>query len=421
MLTVDEALQLILETVVPAPVSSLPLSDALGAVLAEEVISSVDSPPFDKSMMDGFAVRSADCPKGEKTLSIIGEVMAGSVSDKPLQPGTAIRIMTGAPIPDGADAVVPVELTETAEDSASVTLRMPGSLSTEWNVIRRGSLMAKGEAILQPGRPLTAQQLALLGEIGKSTVAVRKVPTVAVLATGDELVEIDETPGPGQIRNTNALMLAAQVQEAGARPRVLGIARDDREDLAAKIREGLQADVLCLSGGVSAGVLDLVPSELAKADVRQVFHKIRMKPGKPLWFGIRDGAGERPPCYVFGLPGNPVSSMVCFELFVRSALRRLQGMTVAGPGLVQARLASDFSHRSDRPTWFPCRLSRQQECLLATPMNWKGSSDLRATALANASLAIPEGEHQFEAGTVLEVLPWGRTMGQIDSPATTGT
>ena len=228
-----------------------------------------------------------------------------------------------------------------------------------------------------------------------------------MLATGDELVSIDETPGPGQIRNSNETMLCAQLRRAGADPVPLGIARDNREDLAAKIREGLQADMLLLSGGVSAGKLDLVPSELAAAGVREVFHKVQVKPGKPIWFGVHGDEkiavnSRQRPRFVFGLPGNPVSSMVCFELFARTAIRRLMNNTPAEPSTLTARLTEDFHHTGDRPTYHPAKLKQTAEGPRITPLPWQGSADLRATADATALAVFPAGDKSYPIGSVIE-------------------
>ncbi|MCA8997095.1 MAG: molybdopterin molybdotransferase MoeA [Planctomycetaceae bacterium] len=412
MLSVHEALQVIRDTVTPSPPRTLSLTDAWGTVLAQDIVSREDSPPFDKSMMDGYAVRKEDISAEETTLEVVDEVTAGNVSQTRLTAGQAIRIMTGAPIPAGADAVVPIEWTEST-NSASVLIRPQRSVHSGLNIIPRGQAMKQGETVLGAGRTIRAQELALLSELGCAEIDVRPRPVIAVLATGDELVPVDQTPGPGQIRNSNGLMLSAQVEQAGGIPKFLGIARDERSDLRQKIESGLEADFLCLSGGVSAGKLDLVPSELAAAGVRQVFHKIQMKPGKPIWFGILERSSLSP-CYVFGLPGNPVSSMVCFELFVRDALRRWQGMDSKSLLPMRAVLRSEFRYASDRPVYWPAHLAELNGQLVVHPVNWKGSSDLRSVADANCSVVLPPAEATLPAGSLLEILPWGLTMGTMD-------
>ena len=398
MVEVREALALVLGECAPFRPEPFALEDALGLVLAEDAISDVDSPPFTKSLMDGFAVRALDLPDGTGMLRIVEEVTAGRVPTRPVGAGEATRIMTGAPIPAGADSVVRIE--ECEIDAAAGTVRVvappfkPGT-----NVIEQGMALRRGERILPAGRLLRPQELGALAELGSPRVQARRRPRVAVLATGDELVPISATPGPGQIRNSNETMLVAQIRRAGAEPVALGIARDHRDELAEKIREGLRHDVLVLSGGVSAGVLDLVPSELASAGVRQVFHRVNVKPGKPVWYG------RSASCHVFGLPGNPVSSMVCFELFTRPAIRRLMGFDRAAPQPIRARLAAAHVARGDRPTYHPSRLQWTDTGPVVDPVVWQGSSDLRATVEASAMALFPH-EGTYRAGDVVEVYCW---------------
>jgi len=401
MLTVVEALDAITSVVAPGPVESVPLAEALGRVLAERVDSDIDSPPFDKSLMDGFAVRATDVATGTARLVVVEEVTAGEVAEKSLETGQAIQIMTGAPIPDGADAVVRIEDTEVEIDQQQTLVRIDTRpVTTGQDMIQQGTSMRRGDAVMPAGRRLRPQELGLLAELGQHTLSVHRQVTVGVLATGDELVAIDRQPQAGQIRNSNESMLAAQVRASGAVARELGIARDNPEDLAAKIREGLDCDILLLSGGVSAGRLDLVPEQLEAAGVTEVFHKVKLKPGKPLWFGTSKDA------IVFGLPGNPVSSMVCFELFVRTALRRLAGTDPATPCPTAARLACDFEFRGDRPTYFPGRLENQPDGPRVTPVNWHGSSDLRSTADANSMIHFPAGNQLYQARQWVEVHEW---------------
>ncbi|MCH7987986.1 MAG: molybdopterin molybdotransferase MoeA, partial [Planctomycetes bacterium] len=370
-----------------------------------EIISDVDSPPFDKALMDGYAVRAADIFGESTTLDVIEELTAGQVPSKVVGTGEATCIMTGAPIPDGADAVVKVE--ETQFDTDSQTVRITGaSIKTGTNLILRGTSMKQGDIVLSAGRLLRPQELGSLAEMGEHIVSVRRRPKIAVLATGDELVPINATPGPGQIRNSNETMLAAQIRHAGGEAVPLGIAKDDATQLREKICVGLQSDVLLLSGGVSAGKLDLVPSALEAAGVKQVFHKVHLKPGKPIWFGVLD-SDDSPRRYVFGLPGNPVSSLVCFELFVRTAIRRLMGIDPAMPQAVRAKLGQEHIVHSDRPTYHPARLDRREAEAIVTPVPWHGSSDLRATVDANGMILFPPGERAYDCGEAVDVFVWG--------------
>ncbi|MEZ6144057.1 MAG: molybdopterin molybdotransferase MoeA [Planctomycetaceae bacterium] len=406
MLSVEQAIAAILQEVEPRPSVEVSLDEARGLVLAADVASDVDSPPFDKAQMDGFAVRAEDTSSVPRTLQVIEEVTAGSVPERVVVPGQASRIMTGAPMPEGADTVVPIEQCDFQEGANCVTVQSssePGAC-----IVQQGTSMAKGETVLVAGTQLSAASMGLLAELGQARVSVLPRPTVGILATGDELVPVDVSPGPGQIRNSNQTMLVAQVAQAGADTRPLGIARDEREHLKALIAQGLECDILCLSGGVSAGKLDLVPSELVAAGVRQVFHKVNMKPGKPVWFGRLDAerTADGRPRWIFGLPGNPVSSMVCFELFVRTALRKLMGITPADPQPVKARLESAHTTRGDRPTYLPANLQWTNTCACVRPANWQGSFDLRATANANAMILFPAGDRKFAAGEQVDVIPW---------------
>lgn len=403
MLSVAEARQIILDQVRPLPPASAPLdAAALGLVLAEEVVSDLDLPPFDKALMDGYAIRAADLAEGRRTFTVIEEVTAGQTPRLPVGPGQATRIMTGAPMPEGADAVVMVERSRLDGERVYLEDRPP---RPGQNVLGRARELRRGERVLGPGAVLRPQEFGVLTSVGRVSVRVHPAPTVAVLPTGDEIVEPDQAPGPGQIRNSNAYMLLAQATRAGGRARLVGIARDRLDSLRPLMQIGLESDVLVLSGGVSAGKLDLVPGVLAELGVRAHFHKVAMKPGKPMYFGSFDRPG-RPPAYVFGLPGNPVSSLVCFELFVRPALRRLAGHADPGPAVVQAALLEDFPYRADRPTYHPARLLPPSEKTgwQVKPVPWFGSADLRGVLAANAFVVFPAGEHHHRAGQAFPVL-----------------
>jgi molybdopterin molybdotransferase len=264
--------------------------------------------------------------------------------------------------------------------------------------MHRGREMRRGDTVLAAGAVLRPQEFGLLATVGRAAVRVHPAPRVAVLSTGDEVVEAPEAPGPGQIRNGNGPMLLAQVGRAGGLPRYLGIARDRLDSLRPLVEDGLRSSVLVLSGGVSAGKLDLVPGVLQELGVEAHFHKVAMKPGKPVFFGTR---GD---CLVFGLPGNPVSAHVCFELFIRPAIRRLRGHSAAGPRLVDARLTEDFPYRTDRPTYHPARLEAHTDGWRVKPVPWFGSPDLRAIGQANAFILFPAGDHQHRAGQTFPVL-----------------
>jgi molybdopterin molybdotransferase len=418
MLTVSDAQQQVLQHARALPPETVPLAPAaLGLVVAEEVACDLDSPPHDKAMMDGYAVRRADLPDGRATLAVVEEITAGRTPTHALQPGEAARIMTGAPLPPNADAVVMIERTQTLDGNrVRVEDRPPHSGQ---NIFRRGTEMRQGEVVVARGSVLRPQEFGVLATAGRDAVRVIPAPRVAVLGTGDELVEPGLSPGPGQIRNSNGPMLLAQAARAGGRPHYLGIARDRLDSLTPLVHEGLTADVLLLSGGVSAGKLDLVPGVLREAGAVAHFHKVEMKPGRPVFFGTRprstgawsgDHAPARgdhapAPTLVFGLPGNPVSSFACFELFVRPALRKLRGLPDAGAGFVTATLTEEYPYRTDRPTYHPALLTLTDGGWRVRATPWSGSPDLRALLRANALIVLPAGDHRHAAGQAFPVLP----------------
>jgi molybdopterin molybdotransferase len=401
MLSVTEAQAKIIERVRPLEAQALALGpEVLGLVLAEDVASDLDMPPYDKSMMDGYAVLAADLTAGRAELQVIEEVTAGQVPRLPVRAGQATRIMTGAPLPEGADAVVMIERTTlTGGTTVRIDDRPP---KPGQNIMRRGQEMRSGEVVLSKGVLLRPQELALLATVGRAKAQIVPAARLAVLSTGDEIVEAPAKPGPGQIRNGNGPMLMAQAARAGAVPTYLGIARDRLESLRPLVAEGLRADVFVLSGGVSAGKLDLVPDVLAESGAEAVFHKVTMKPGKPVFFGTRRQSSEALGL-VFGLPGNPVSALVCFELFVRPAIRGLMGLT-PGPKMVRAKLAEDFAYRTDRPTYHPAILSMERDGYQVHPVSWKGSPDIRGVTACNAFVLFPPGDSLYKAGAEFDVL-----------------
>src|SRR5262245_42784269 len=396
MLAVAEALSLVLQQARPLAPQAIAVGAALGRVLAEPVASDLDSPPYTKSLMDAYAVRSGDCASLPITLKVIDEVAAGHVSVKVVGPGEAVRIMTGAPVPAGADAVVPVEKAEPLPEAVRITGKAP---SPGRNVLERGRELRAGETALHAGMLLRPQELGILASVGRTTISVFPSPRIAIMTTGDEVVEAPQVPGPGQIRNSNGPMLLAQAERAGAEARYLGIAHDNVESLQSMIGEGLTGpNVLILSGGVSAGKFDLVPGVLQELGVVPHFHKVALKPGKPLFFGTRDVTLD------FGLPGNPVSSFVCCELFIRPAIRQLAGEREPGPRQAPLPIAEDFRTENDRPTYHPARLEIVDQGLRVRPLPWFGSADLRGISGANALLALPPGVQSCRAGESVPVI-----------------
>jgi len=397
MLSVDQALKLVLECVERLPPRKVELMDAVGSVLAESVVSDIDSPPHDKALVDGYAVVAGSVSAAGTILSVVEEVTAGATPRKKIEPGTATRIMTGAPLPAGADAVVMVEQTQLSGDQVSIlqTAVKPGQ-----NIMRRAAAMSRGQSVVQAGKLIRPVEIGLLAEVGCSELNVVPRPTVAVLATGNELVEHAAVPNSAQIRNSNGPMLTALAKSVGAEPTNLQIARDDEPDLKRAMAAGLQNDVLVISGGVSAGLLDLVPKVLRDLDVEQVFHKVNLKPGKPLWFGVRRLTSGGNQSFVFGLPGNPVSSLVCFELFVRPAIQKLRGLPSVGLSRTMAKLSCDHQQRGERPTYWPAKVDGEN----IMPLAWQGSGDLRTLTDANCLALFPAGDRLFHAGERIEAL-----------------
>jgi len=400
MISVEQALELVLQHAGKLQrCRQANLAAALGCVLAEDIASDVDSPPHDKSIVDGYAIHAADL-SGENELVVCERILAGLVPSKPLEPGFATQIMTGAPIPESCAAVVMVEKTSTRMkgDQEFVSLSERG-IRPGQNITRRGQSMKTGDVVLRQGALLRAIELGLLAEVGRDSVWTLLDPAVAILATGDEIVPHTEKPPPGKIRNSNSSLLANLVLQAGGQPDEMDIVPDQAEALLAAIESNLDHDAILLSGGVSAGVHDLVPAALAKAGVKQVFHHVNLKPGKPLWFGFFERGDNQPPCLVFGLPGNPVSGLVCFELFVRPALQKMRWQKPTGLTFQRGTLAVEHKHRGDRPAYWPAQFEPETGEIL--PLSWQGSGDLRALTAANSLAHFPGGDRVWPVGEEL--------------------
>lgn len=409
MISVDEALRLVQEHARPLVPRQVALGEAAGLVLAERVVSEVDSPPYDKTLMDGYAVVSSD-PSAERR--VVEEIGAGCLPRRAVMRGTATRLMTGAPIPEGADAVVPVEHTEMIDERTVRILKedvKPGK-----HILRLGESLKKGDTVLEPGVVLRPIEVGILAEVGHGLPTVVPRPRVAVLPTGNELVSIGEHPGPGQIRNSNGPLLAASANRDGADAAELPIASDEPSVLRDLVAQGLSADILVLSGGVSAGKFDLVPDVLGALDVRMVFHKIALRPGKPMWFGVKDDGQQR--TLVFGLPGNPVSSFVCYEIFVRPTIAALAGRGFLGATASRATLNHDFDYKGGRASCLPARLANGGSRRGITPspageslpsveiLPWQGSADLAALGHADALVRLGTEPAHIAAGTEVEFL-----------------
>ncbi len=403
MISVEEAFRLVAEHVGPLEKVVTELSQAVGMTLAVDVKADRDSPPWRKSVMDGFAVGAEDVGEGKK-LQIIETVTAGNAPTKIVGPGQATRIMTGAPMPEGADSVAMIERCKVDQDSGVVAIDL-NSIRPGQHVLGQKANFAEGEVIYRSGHRIRDIDIGLLAEIGAAQVEIFRRPTAAVLPTGDELVDVSQMPTGPQIRNSNGPMLVAMLTSRGVQTLDLGIGRDSRDDLLAKIKRGLESDLLILSGGVSAGTLDLVPEALADCGVEAVFHKVKMKPGKPVFFGVhvRDD-GRRG--YVFGLPGNPVSSLVGFRLLVSHALNRMAGSPdMVKPSMPLLAISKEHSTRGDRPTFWPARRCTTEAGQAVEPLDWKGSSDLNTLGQAEGMIEFPTPGKTYQQGERLPFWP----------------
>jgi molybdopterin molybdotransferase len=390
VLTFRQAREMVLNTVrASSATEEVALDAAAGRVLAQDIAADRDSPALARSVRDGFAVRAIDLPG---TLDVIGEVRAGDRFTGEVRQGQAVEIMTGAPMPAGADAVVMVE--HIRREGERVVIDRAAEPHQFINP--RGCEATAGEHVLHAGERLDYSGVALLAAVGQILVKVFRKPTVGIIATGDEIVEPHETPQEFQIRNSNAWSLAAQVARAGGIPRVFPVARDTLEQTREVIAEGLVCDLLLLSGGVSAGKHDVVEPALAALGAEFFFDRVLIQPGQPLVFGR---ARER---FFFGLPGNPASTMVTFEIFARAALERLGGESAPVLPLSAARLTREFRHRIGLTRFLPARL---HEDATLTPIDWHGSGDIPAIARANAYLVADPDRAEYPAGEWIQVLP----------------
>jgi molybdopterin molybdotransferase len=395
LISIAEARERVLAAVRPLPAEDVALDEALGRVLATEARSQDDLPPFDSSAMDGYAVVAG--PAAE--LPVVGESRAGSPAERPLAPGEAMRISTGAAVPEGADAVVPVERVEVLDGRVRVPATEPGA-----HIRRAGEDARAGAAVIEAGTELDPAGVAVLAALGLARVSCGGVPRVTVLVTGDELVEPGEPLGPGQIRDSNAYALAAQATRAGARVVSRRIVRDDREATEEAFAAALEeSDVVIGSGGVSVGPHDHVKPALAALGVEERFWGVRLKPGKPTWFGVRDRA------LVFGLPGNPVSAMVTFHLFARPALRALAGADPRRATRASAVLDAPLPRNRSREEVVRCRLDAREDGWHVSPTKEQGSHVLTSMLGAAAYALVPEGEGTLAAGerVDIELVAWG--------------
>jgi molybdopterin molybdotransferase len=406
MLSVEEALERVLAAFEPLPSECVPVLETLGRVLAKDVHADMDIPPLTNTAMDGYAVRAADTagasPEQPVRLHIVYDLAAGYTTDVAVTPGTAIRIMTGAPIPPGADAVVRFEDTKRDGEWVNVFKGVPAGK----NVRQASEDVKKGQLILPHGTEIRPQEVGMLAALGHKEASVHRRPRVAILATGDEVIEVDAPWQPGKIRNANSYSNAAQVVRYGGVPVLLGIARDDVAELTAKIQAGLEqeADLFLTSGGVSVGDFDVVKTVLA-AEGEMGFWRVRMKPGKPLAFGhIGPSASSGCRVPLLGLPGNPVSAMVSFELFARPAILKMLGKTRLDKPTVEATLLDEIRRKDNRRHFLRVMLERWEGKYLARLTGDQGSGILLSMVRAQGLAVIPEDVDHLPAGARVQVM-----------------
>jgi molybdopterin molybdotransferase len=424
MISVEEALEKVLSYVEVLEPERKSILDCLGQVLVEDVYSTIDIPPLDNSAMDGYALRARDTRGASESspryLVVVGEVAAGSMPTKEVMPGAAIRIMTGAPLPEGADAVVRFEDTdEVNRKSSGGDLSQIGILCQAkkgLNVRGRGEDIARGDLILKKGKVLRPQEIGVLASLGHSTALVIRRPIVAILATGDELIGVDQPLAPGKIHDSNNYTIAAEVSRYGGIPKILGIGRDSVQSLTKKIYEGLDADMLITSGGVSKGDYDIVKDVLAEHG-EVGFWTVCMKPGKPLAFGIIKKAevGKEKKVPHLGLPGNPVSSMITFEQFARPAILKMMGKKILAKPAIRAIIEGDVVNTDGRRLFARVSVTRWGGRYHASVTGPQGSGILTSMARANGLVVIPESSKGVKAGDMVEVqmLDWGEEQGEV--------
>ena len=401
LLTIESAHQIVLQAAAAGSTETVALGDSLGRVLSSSVACDIDYPPFDKAMMDGYAVRSSDFSgsNSSRRFRVVGQIAAGTTEHHVLCPGEAVQINTGAPVPDGADAVVRVEDTELSADGSTVAVN--AAITPCQHIGARATCVSAGVNVLDAGTLMGSAQITAAAAAGAHTVSVYNKPRVAILATGDELVPFSELPRGAQIRNCNGIMLRSLVRECGGIAVDLGIAGDDRKLLTDRIRVGLEADVLCVTGGVSVGAFDFVPEVLESCGVRLLFRKVAIKPGKPVLFGIGPSGN-----LVFGLPGNPISGFMVFRLLVGPALAARQGRPGGLPAEMSVRIVGQCAATAARQSYWPMRVQIDVEGVLrAERLPWAGSGDPFGFSKANAVMVRPAHSPAVETGGVVSVIP----------------
>lgn len=401
MLDIHEAKRIVLSQIRPLPTMEVTLRDALFRTLAQPVVCDLDDPPFDKAVMDGYAVRAADCIQVPTKLRVVGQLAAGRSPTRAVGVGEAMQINTGAPIPPGSDAVVRVEATEV--QGAHVITREPAAVGAF--ITPRAAFASSGKEVLSAGSRLTPVNLGVAATAGAATVRVHRAPTAAILTTGDELIDINRKPTGAQIRNSNQCLLDALFQSAHLETRLLGTVSDSRDELASRIAEGMHADIFCVTGGVSAGAFDFVPDTLTKLGATIHVHKISIKPGRPTLFATSPSDS-----LIFALPGNPISAFIGFELLVRPAIAALQGRKAVSPEFFQARLMGGFGPTRDRRSYHPGSATVVDGQWRVKKLSWSGSGDSMGMAGADAMIERPPNSPPVADGEFVSMFLLDRDM-----------
>jgi len=396
MISVDTAVKIVTDVTRPLPSKTVPFESASGLCLAEDVRSDIDMPPFNRSAMDGYAVIAKDTASAPVELTVIENIAAGYMPKKKVSYGQASKIMTGAAVPEGADAVVKVE--ETEDLSTNNRVKILRSIDRGRNISKLGEDMKVGQIVLRKGIPIRPQEIGILATVGKSQVEVYSAPAIGIISTGDELVDINTRPSAAQIRNSNGYSVAAQARRMTADVELLGIVKDTKDEISRIMHSGLQKDILILSGGVSMGEYDLVGDVMKDLGTQIYFEKVALRPGKPVIFGKKDST------FIFALPGNPVASFVTFELFIYPAIRKMMGFAALHRITVKASLEVEILVKRKRREYRPAFLRMHNNQWFVSPVEWHGSADLLSTTRANCLLIVCEDAEKLAIGQLVDVI-----------------
>ncbi|HLE86104.1 MAG TPA: gephyrin-like molybdotransferase Glp [Candidatus Brocadiaceae bacterium] len=396
MISVDTAIEIITDVVEPLPAKTVPFEGSLWLCLAQDVQSDIDMPPFDRAAMDGYAVIAEDTDRAPVELIVIEDIAAGHMPTKKVLRGQASKIMTGAAVPEGAEAVVKFEETEDLPSNNRVKILR--AIDKGRNISKMGEDMKVGQIVLHKGMPIRPQEIGVLATVGKSRVEAFPAPKVGIISTGTELVDVESTPSAAQIRNSNGYSLAAQARRLKADVELLGTVKDSKEEIYRIMHRGLQKDILILSGGVSMGEYDLVGDVMKDLNTQIYFEKVALRPGKPVIFGKKDKT------LIFALPGNPVASFVTFELFIYPAIRKMMGFSTLHRTTLKASLETEILVKRKRREYRPAFLRMQNNMWFVSPVEWHGSADLLSTTRANCLLIVREDAEKLAVGQLVDVI-----------------